>query len=39
MGGQGFSERKQLKWEAAFIIGVNGESQGHILRVAIEYEF
>jgi len=39
MGVQGFSEQKKLKGETAFITGVNGESQGHILRVAIEYEF
>lgn len=39
MGVQRFSDQKQLKWEAAFITGVNSESQGHILRVAIEYEF
>ena len=39
MGVQRFSGQKQLKWEAAFITGVNSESQGHILRVAIEYEF
>lgn len=39
MGVQRFSGQKQLKWEAAFITGINSESQGHILRVAIEYEF
>ncbi|WP_232771124.1 hypothetical protein [Colwellia sp. 75C3] len=39
MGVQRFSGQKQLKWEAAFITGVNSESQGHILRLAIEYEF
>jgi len=39
MGVQRFSGHKQLKWEAAFITGINHESEGHILRVAIEYEF
>ena len=39
MGIQRFSDQKQFKWETAFITGVNSESQGHILRVAIEYEF
>ena len=39
MGIQRFSGQKQLKWEAAFITGVNSESQGHIIRLAIEYEF
>lgn len=39
MGVQRFSGQKQLKWEAAFITGVNSESQGHILRIAIEFEF
>ncbi|PKI17932.1 hypothetical protein CXF71_01620 [Colwellia sp. 12G3] len=39
MGVQRFSGQKQLKWEAAFITGINSESQGHILRLAIEYEF
>lgn len=39
MGIQRFSGQKQLKWEAAFITGVNSESQGHILRLAIEFEF
>lgn len=39
MGIQRFSGQKQIKWEAAFITGINNESQGHILRLAIEYEF
>lgn len=39
MGVQRFNGQKQLKWEAAFITGINHESQGHILRIAIEYEF
>lgn len=39
MGIQRFSGQKQLKWEAGFITGLNGDSKDHILRVAIEYEF
>jgi hypothetical protein len=39
MGVQRFNGQKQLKWEAAFITGVNSDSKGHILRIAIEYEF
>jgi len=39
MGVQRFSGQKKLKWEAAFITGLNTESQGHILRIAVEYEF
>ena len=39
MGVQRYSGQKKLKWEAAFITGVTTESQGHILRLAIEYEF
>jgi hypothetical protein len=39
MGIQRFSGQKQLKWEAAFVTGVNSDSKGHILRLAIEYEF
>jgi hypothetical protein len=39
MGIQRFDGQKQLKWEAGFITGLNGESKDHILRVAIEFEF
>jgi hypothetical protein len=39
MGVQRFNDQKQLKWEAAFITGLNRESKDHILRVGIEYEF
>ncbi|MBL0710673.1 MAG: hypothetical protein JJV99_06650, partial [Colwellia sp.] len=39
MGIHRFNGQKQLKWEAAFITGLNSESKDHILRVAIEYEF
>ena len=39
MGIQRFDGHKQLKWEVGFIMGVDSQSKGHILRVAIEYEF
>lgn len=39
MGIQRFKEQKQLKWEVGFITGVDSRSKGHVLRVAIEYEF
>ncbi|MBA6253163.1 hypothetical protein [Colwellia sp. MB3u-55] len=39
MGIQRFDRQKQLKWELAFITGLNGESKDHILRAAIEFEF
>lgn len=39
MGLQRFSNQKQLKWEVAFITGVDSRSKGHVLRVAVEYEF
>jgi hypothetical protein len=39
MGIQRFEGQKQLKWEAGFVTGLNGESKDHILRVAIEFEF
>lgn len=39
MGIHRFKGQKQLKWEAGFITGLNGENKDHILRVAIEYEF
>ena len=39
MGVQRFDGQKQLKWEVGFITGVDSQSKGHVLRVAIEYEF
>lgn len=39
MGVQRFDGQKQLKWEVGFITGVDSRSKGHILRVAVEYEF
>jgi hypothetical protein len=39
MGIQRFDGQKQLKWEMGLITGVDSQSKGHILRVAIEYEF
>ena len=39
MGIQRFDGQKQLKWELGFITGVDSRSKGHILRVAVEYEF
>ncbi|MDX2370235.1 MAG: hypothetical protein QNK36_17805, partial [Colwellia sp.] len=39
MGVQRFDGQKQLKWEMGFITGVDSRSKGHILRLAIEYEF
>jgi hypothetical protein len=39
MGLQRFTGQKQLKWELGFITGLDSRSKGHILRVAIEYEF
>jgi len=39
MGLQRFSAKKQLKWEVGFITGVDSRSNGHIFRVAVEYEF
>jgi len=39
MGVQRFDGQKQLKWEVGFITGVDSQSKGHILRVAVEYEF
>jgi len=39
MGLQRFAEQKQLKWEIGFITGLDSRSKGHVLRVAIEYEF
>ena len=39
MGIQRFDGQKQLKWEVGLITGIDSRSKGHILRVAIEYEF
>jgi len=39
MGIQRFLGQKQLKWELGLITGIDSRSKGHILRVAIEYEF
>lgn len=39
MGLQRFDGQKQLKWELGFITGLDSRSKGHMLRVAIEYEF
>nr|WP_245942622.1 hypothetical protein [Candidatus Colwellia aromaticivorans] len=39
MGIQRFDGQKQLKWEVGFITGVDSRSKGHVLRLAIEYEF
>jgi hypothetical protein len=39
MGLQRFDAQKQLKWEVGFITGMDSRSKGHVLRVAIEYEF
>jgi hypothetical protein len=34
-----FSPFKRLKWEAAFILGFNGENQDNTFRFSIEYEY
>lgn len=39
MGIRRFDHRRQLKWEAAFISGFNGDNKDHTLRFAMEYEF
>ncbi len=39
MGVQRFDGQKQIKWEVGFITGVDSRSKGHVLRVAVEYEF
>jgi hypothetical protein len=39
MGIHRFEGQKQLKWEAAFITGINRGGKDHTLRIAIEYEF
>lgn len=39
MGIHRYQGQKQLKWEAGFIAGLNGDSKDHTLRIALEYEF
>lgn len=39
MGIHRYEGQKQLKWELAFIAGLNGDSKDHTLRFALEYEF
>ncbi|MDN4503038.1 hypothetical protein QX776_11545 [Alteromonadaceae bacterium BrNp21-10] len=39
MGIQRYQGQKQLKWEMAFITGLNGNNKDHSLRFALEYEF
>jgi hypothetical protein len=39
MGIHRYQGQKQLKWEMAFISGLNGDSKDHTLRFALEYEF
>ena len=39
MGVHRYEGQKQLKWELAFIAGLNGNSKDHTLRFALEYEF
>lgn len=39
MGIHRYEGQKQLKWELAFIAGLNGDAKDHTLRVALEYEF
>jgi hypothetical protein len=39
MGVHRYAGQKQLKWELAFIAGLNGDSKDHTLRFALEYEF
>lgn len=39
MGIQRFDGQRQLKWEFAFIAGLNGENKDHTLRMAMEFEF
>jgi len=39
MGIHRFDGQKQLKWDVGFITGLDSRSKGHVLRVAIEYEF
>ncbi len=39
MGIHRYEKQKQLKWELAFIAGLNGKGKDHSLRFALEYEF
>lgn len=39
MGIHRYQGQKQLKWELAFIAGLNGDAKDHTLRFALEYEF
>lgn len=39
MGIHRYEGQKQLKWELAFIAGLNGDAKDHTLRFALEYEF
>lgn len=39
MGVHRYQGQKQLKWELAFIAGLNGDAKDHTLRFALEYEF
>jgi hypothetical protein len=39
MGVHRYEGQKQLKWELAFIAGLNGDSKDHTLRFVLEYEF
>jgi hypothetical protein len=39
MGVHRYQKQKQLKWELAFIAGLNGDRKDHTLRFAFEYEF
>ncbi|MEP1446461.1 MAG: hypothetical protein ABJK37_10170 [Paraglaciecola sp.] len=39
MGVHRYQGQKQLKWELAFIAGLNGDTKDHTLRFALEYEF
>ena len=39
MGIHRYEGQKQLKWELAFIAGLNGDSKDHTLRFVLEYEF
>jgi len=39
MGVHRYAGQKQLKWELAFIAGLNGDSKDQTLRFALEYEF
>lgn len=39
MGVSKFSPRQHLKWELAFIKGVNGDNKDHTLRAGVEWTF